>query len=285
MADDRLLLSDSISKHYDERSGSVYVQKKLSIFGPIVGHYRVVVDGDLYDLNDHYSKPIKFGKFIVRSPVEAAINVIAFSTLVVLTIVALLNDPESVDYWTLPFKLLHLFFHSIVHIVPNWSKEDGMDHKKCLRIICGIVFGISRYVVILIYFWRIHWSFFVGLLVLFGLTVKLRFLGELIKTAVAYSVVCVVMCRGECSGLCSVCSLGALLQLGASGSFYFVGQCKGHVYKPWTRDTDRKWIAYHVVSDIGNALWIIGSAYDPSSPVPLAFNEYGSQGFPLCWWP
>ena len=47
----------------------------------------------------------------------------------------------------------------------------------------------------------------------------------------------------------------------------------------------RKWIAYHVVSDIGNALWIIGSAYDPSSPVPLAFNEYGSQGFPLCWWP
>ena len=94
-----------------------------------------------------------------------------------------------------------------------------------------------------------------------------------------------VMCRGECSGLCSVCSLGALLQLGASGSFYFVGQCKGHVYKPWTRDTDRKWIAYHVVSDIGNALWIIGSAYDPSSPVPLAFNEYGSQGFPLCWWP
>ena len=65
MADDRLLLSDSISKHYDERSGSVYVQKKLSIFGPIVGHYSVEVDGDLYDLNDHYSKPIKFGKFIV----------------------------------------------------------------------------------------------------------------------------------------------------------------------------------------------------------------------------
>ena len=137
-----------------------------------------------------------------------------------------------------------------------------MDHKKCLRVICGITFGISRYVVILIYFWRIHWGFLVGMLTLFALTAKLRFLGELIKTTVAYSVVCVVMCSGACSGLCTITVLGALLQIGASGSFYFVGQCKGHVFKPWMRETDRKFVAFHG-SDIGDAM-IISSAYDPS---------------------
>ena len=283
MAEQQLLTSDSsISKQYDEQGG-VYIQKKLDVRGPVVGLYSIEFEGDLYDLNDHYSKPIQIGNFIVRSPIEAAINIFAFVILLGLTVAAVLDDPDSVDYWTTPFKLLHLLFHSIVHIVPNWSKEDGMDHKKCLRVICGITFGISRYVVILIYFWRIHWGFFVGMLTLFALTAKLRFLGELIKTAVAYSVVCVVMCSGDCSGLCSIAVLGALLQIGASGSFYFVGQCKGHVFKPWRRETDRKFVAFHVVSDIGNAMWIISSAYDPS--VSLAYNEFGSQGFPLCWWP
>ncbi len=182
MAEQQLLTSDSsISKQYDEQGG-VYIQKKLDVRGPVVGLYSIEFEGDLYDLNDHYSKPIQIGNFIVRSPIEAAINIFAFVILLGLTVAAVLDDPDSVDYWTTPFKLLHLLFHSIVHIVPNWSKEDGMDHKKCLRVICGITFGISRYVVILIYFWRIHWGFFVGMLTLFALTAKLRFLGELIKT-------------------------------------------------------------------------------------------------------
>ena len=61
-----------------------------------------------------------------------------------------------------------------------------------------------------------------------------------------------------------------------------VGQCKGHIFKPWRRKNDRNLIPYHVLSDIGNAMWIIASAYDPTST--LAFNEFGSQTFPFCWW-
>ena len=286
MKDTRPLLNEDedVTKVYDKHSGSVYFKKKLGIRGPVVGKYSIEVDGELYDLNDHYSTPMKIGDKIIRSPWEAAVNIVGFFTLVTLTVIAYTEDPQSVDYWTVFFKLLHLFFHSVLHIVPNWSKEKGMDHKKCLRIFCGIVFGLSRYIVMLIYFWRIHWSFFVGLLLIFALTLRLRFLGELIKTAIAYIVVCVVMCRENCSGLCTICVVGTLLQLLASGSFYIVGQCNGHKYKPWLRTNDRKFIPYHVVSDIGNAMWIIASAYDPNSSVPLAFDEAGSGSFPFCWW-
>ena len=94
MADQRLLSSDSsISKQYDERGG-VYIEKKLDVRGPVVGTgYSIEFDGELYDLNDHYSKPVKIGNYLVRSPIEAAINIFAFVILLVLTVVA---------FWTIP---------------------------------------------------------------------------------------------------------------------------------------------------------------------------------------
>ena len=53
--------------------------KELDFRGPVVGFYSIVVGEELYDLNDHYSKPwVKEDKVVVRSPVEAGINIIAF---------------------------------------------------------------------------------------------------------------------------------------------------------------------------------------------------------------
>ena len=267
--------------------GSVRVieNKALDFRGAVVGHYSVAVDNELYDLNDHYSKPLFLGdKTIIRSPAEAAINSFALVCLIILSAYAYFQNPESLDYWTLPFKVIHFIFHTIVHIVPNWSSKDGMEHRKCLRIICGIVFGISRYIVLLIYLFRIGTWVFGCVLLVFLLTIKLKFLGELIKTCVAYVAISFAMCQGNCSGMCNVVLLGAALQLAGSGAFYYVGQVHGHFYKPWLRDKERKWIPYHVTSDLGNALFLIGAAYDPKSATPLAFNQPGSHPFPTCWW-
>ena len=52
----------------------------------------------------------------------------------------------------------------------------------------------------------------------------------------------------------------------------------------WLRDKERKWVPYHVTSDLGNALFLIGAAYDPKSATPLAFNQPGQHPFPACWW-
>lgn len=257
--------------------------KELDFRGPVVGFYSIVLGEELYDLNDHYSKPwVKEDKVVVRSPVEAGINIIAFVIISIMTIFAYMKNPVEIDYWTTPFKLVHFFFHTMIHIVPNYSKENGMEHKKCLRIICGILFGLSRYIVIGIYFWRISLYALLGLIVIFGLTTKLRFLGELIKTAIAYITLCYLMCTGECSGLCTVCVVGTFFQLLGSGAFYYVGQVKGHIYKPWLRENDRKYLPFHVLSDLGNAMFLIGIAYDPSKT--LAFNEPGMNEFPFCWW-
>jgi len=160
--------------------GSVRVieNKGLDFRGPVVGHYSVAVDNDLYDLNDHYSKPRFLGnKTIIRSPAEAAINLFALVCLITLSAYAYFQNPESLDYWTLPFKIIHFVFHTIVHIVPNWSSKDGMEHRKCLRIVCGILFGISRYIVLLIYLYRMGTWVFVFVLLVFLLTIKLKFLG------------------------------------------------------------------------------------------------------------
>lgn len=78
------------------------------------------------------------------------------------------------------------------------------------------------------------------------LSIKLSSLSELIKTTVAYALVHVAMCDGESSGLCAISVVVSLLQIGASGSFYFVGHCKGQVFKPWRRESDRNLIPLHV---------------------------------------
>ena len=65
---------------------AVHRGEELGWRGPVVGMYSVVVEGELYDLQDHYSMPrvVPGTKCLVRSPVEAAVNMIAFLVLAVL---------------------------------------------------------------------------------------------------------------------------------------------------------------------------------------------------------
>jgi len=284
--------------------------------GPVVGFYSVVADdGDLYDLNDHYSKPRSFCGVLVRSPVEAFINLAAFTVLLALTIAASLNlntgahsnnsnnshnatvatpsespPAQHIDWLTTVPKLVHLLFHSGVHVFPNFSPQDGLAHRKCVRIICGIVFGLARYVVMFVYAWRLGVPFFVAQLCVFAVMIRARFFGELVKTAVSYVAVTVAMCmQPGCSGMTWLVLLGTVLQLAGSGCFYLVGQCVGHYYKPWRREGDRRLLPYHVVADLGNALWMVATNYDPMGgavAAALPFNVgLGARAvFPQCWW-
>jgi len=201
------------------------------------------------------------------------------------------QEVGDVDWLATSFKLIHLLCHSAIHIVPNYSPKDGLDHKKCMRIFLGITFGISRYIVMFIYAWRISSIFFVIQILIWLITAKMKFLGEMIKTTFSYVAVSIVMCGsfngGQCSGMCYGVICGTILQLAGSGSFYLIGQIKGHYYKLWLREDDRAFLPYHVVADIGNAMWMLSTAYAPQAVgLPaissIAFNnEFGV--FPSCF--
>lgn len=292
----RLLLDPSGSGDGEDSDQSgksinfVGPDKQLDWRGPVVGFYSVVAeDGELYDLNDHYSKPRNFCGILVRSPIESFINLAAFATLLALTIAATTkhDTPQHIDWLTTIPKLVHLFFHSAIHIFPNFSPEHGLAHRKCIRVICGIVFGLARYVVMFVYAWRIGYVFFGVQIFVFAIMLRARFVGELVKTATCYIAVSAIMClQPGCSGMCWLVLLGTVLQLIGSGCFYLVGQCVGHYYKHWRRDDDRVLLPYHVVSDVGNALWMVATSYDPKAATPLAFDVGISvnSSFPQCWW-
>ena len=89
-----------------------------------------------------------------------------------------------VDWLLTTFKLTHLFFHAWIHVLPNFSVEKGMKHLKCPRVVCGIVFGLSRYMVFLILAYRYNVVVCIALASAFVVLSPLRLLGELIKTTV-----------------------------------------------------------------------------------------------------
>ena len=126
---------------------------------------------------------------------------------------------------------------------------------------------------------------FLPLACAFVFLTPLRTCGELLKTAAGVVMVGFAMCsRGDCSGNCYVCGVGALLNLGAGTLFYLVGQCKGHKYKEWMRETDRRLIPFHAVADLGNAVWLIAANYELGGGNDLAFDMGTPHNFPRCWW-
>ena len=268
------------------------VRHDQGLFGPVVGHYSVAQHGTLYDLNDHYSKPRMFYGFLVRSPVECALNFAAFLTLLSMTAYAAQAVPllgvGQPDWLVTSFKLVHLLFHAAIHFFPNFSVEHGLEHLKKPRMVCGIVFGLSRYVVMLILAYRFRiWAFCV-LAVSFVAFSKMRHVGELLKTSIAYGVLGYAMCAAgkTCSGNCWLTMGGGALQIVTGLAFYVVGRCGrgGWRFKEWRREDDRAWVPFHVMADLGNALWIIGANFDPSS-TDIAFDlGLINTTFPHCVW-
>ena len=75
------------------------------------------------------------------------------------------------------------------------------------------------------------------------------------------------------------------MQILATFSFYLVGQCRGHHYREWRRKENRAWVPFHVVSDLGNAIWIIGANYWVLGGVRVAYDVgVVNATFPMCWW-
>ena len=263
--------------------------RELGICGPVVGHYSIENDSKLYDLNNHYSKPRLFWGFLIRSPIECAINYVAFLVLLAMQLYVVQAGPSlkvgHVDWLLTSFKLSHFFFHGCIHLLPNYSIEKGMHHLKCHRVICGIVFGVSRYMVFLIIAWRYeNIAVFVGLIVTFVIFTPMKFLGEQMKTLIATVVLGYVMCSNHCNQNCLLTMVGGVLNVGAGWCFYFRGRCFGWEYKEWRRDNDRAWVPYHVVSDVGNAIWIIAANYNPESGGTTAFDMVGGNTtFSNCW--
>ena len=87
-----------------------------------------------------------FGKYFVRSPVEAGINLSAAVLMLGLIIYdVVVGGWGGVDWFTAAFKFIHFLFHVGVHIFANFSDEEGFEANKCWRAINGAVFGIARY--------------------------------------------------------------------------------------------------------------------------------------------
>merc|ERR1711871_263812 len=263
------LLPDSESNHV--------VIAELSKLGPVVSQYSIEKDGKCYDLHDHYSKPRILWGIFVRSPVEALINLSAFVTLAVITgYAAGQAGSTSLDWWTLPAKLVHLLFHCFIHVIPNFSEERGLKHMLCPRILCGIIFGLARYWVLFVYAWRIGRAYFIVQCVVFAVLFRWsRFAGELVKTALSTLAVCCAMWIQHFGGpfgtvkgsghlmLCVLVAFGTFTQLYGSGAFYLACVREGGVFKEWKREHDRRSLPYHVASDFGNALFICATSFVP----------------------
>lgn len=259
--------------------------------GPPVGHYSEIYAGTCYDLNNHYSMPRTIAGVFVRSPVEAAIN--AFATI--LTIGLMVHDVmthgrNGVDWWTAPFKLIHFFFHVGIHIFANFSDADGFDANKKERAICGAIFGISRYVVLFVYAWRMggpyHLWFILQGVLFAGLELgKTRFLGELIKTTYcAIAIMVAMLSEDKCSWAAYAIGAGLLIQLLGSGTFFVTGLINGWYAKWWLREDDRVPVSYHTLSDIGNVLILVCAAYTPGqAPGSVDTLLWSNSGtFPQC---
>lgn len=246
----------------------------ISFWGPPVGNYSVPYEGTCYDLNDHYSMPRTFfdGKFFVRTPVEAGINLAAAVLvlgLIIYDVVA--GGWGGVDWPTAAFKFIHFVFHVGVHIFANFSDEEGFEANRTVRAINGAIFGIARYLVIFIYAWRMGgpyriW-FILQLVVYVVLTVaKTEILGEVIKTTVsAVAIIVAMLYEGECSIAAGGVILGLIIQLLGTGRYWTTGYRKGWYGKWWLRIDDRATVPYHVLSDIGNVLILVCAVYTPGS--------------------
>ena len=138
----------------------------------------------------------------------------------------------------------------------------------------------------LIIAWRYDLSAFIGLSVTLLVLTPAKFLGEILKSMVAVILLGYIMCTSpRCSGNCWLGALGGTISVSAGWAFYLRGRCSGWHYKEWRRVSDRACIPYQVVSDVGNALWIIALNYNPSSsPVAFDIGMLGNETFPACWW-
>lgn len=151
-----------------------------------------------------------------------------------------------------------------------------------LVCVCVFLFICGR----LIIAWRYDLSAFIGLSVTLLVLTPAKFLGELLKSMVAVMLLGYIMCTSpRCSGNCWLGALGGTISVSAGWAFYLRGRCSGWHFKEWRRVSDRACIPYHVVSDVGNALWIIALNYNPSSSsVAFDVGMLGNETFPACWW-
>lgn len=263
----------------------------VPFWGPPVGHYSEVYAGTCYDLNNHYSMPRTIGGVFVRSPVEAGINLLASVLMIGMIVHDLMtHGRESVDWWTAPLKLIHFVFHIGIHLWANWSEADGFDAHKTPRAICGATFGISRYIVLFVYAWRMggpyHLWFIVQAVLFAGLELgKTEILGEVIKTTYcAIALVVAMLSEDKCSWAAYAVALGLVIQLAGTGTFWVTGNFGGWYAKWWLREDDRQLVPYHVLSDIGNVLILVCATYRPGlAPGTVDKLLWTSSGsFPSC---
>ena len=208
---------------------------------------------ECYDLNNAYSAPSTIFGFLVRSPGEAGVNVLAF--LVLLFYI-------STDDWVVVFKLIHFAFHVLIHSTGRHN-EGGriMERPTTNRVIIGITFGLARYVVLLTYIYRFNPYVCMAQIVAFvGLT-KLRIFGEVVKIMMSYAVITYACLQQEQEGMqpqvYAGLVIGVMLQMIANFGFWLDGVLFGWRGKVWDRRDDRSLVSYHVIADIGNALFLI----------------------------
>jgi len=202
---------------------------------------------------------------------------------------------ECVDWIVAVPKLVHFFFHTGLHVFPEFSDTEKLNTYSKVRAVCGMLMGTAQKMAWLIYTWRMggpcHLWFVISLLAfpLDQFVGKHKVLYQLLEAAYDYSAVCYAMFSADaCSWASYVASVGLILRV-AEGMYIITGQCvsppaRWHG-KWWLREDDRATVAYHVVSDIGNSLMMVCSTYKHSAALgsidPILWLN-GMGPFPQC---
>jgi len=225
--------------------------------GPFIGSYSIARGGAVYDVNDFFSRPRTMCGILVRSPPEAAVNVAALVTLIVY-----FGADFAIDPLITFLKAVHHVFHAGLHALPEWSTATGAPQVvyRKPRVVCGIVMGLTRYAVILTYAYRVHPAWLLAFGAFFGAATALRTLGEIIKTLLAMLLLAHRMAaEPELRARACLLGLAFVCQTIGSGGFYLTCLLRGRVYKLWRRTSDRKLLAWHLISDVGNALFMLSA--------------------------
>ena len=134
-----------------------------------------------------------------------------------------------------------------------------MERPTTIRVIIGITFGLARYVVLLTYIYRFNPYLCMAQIVAFVALTKLRVFGEEVKSMMSYAVItyAVLQQEGMHPQVSAGLVIGFMFQMIGNFGFWLDGVLFGWTGKVWDRRGDRSLVSYHVISDIGNALFVI----------------------------
>ena len=150
----------------------------------------------------------------------------------------------------------------MVHPEYDELKEEFKE-RATFQLICGVAFGLARYIVLLTYIYRFNASLGLVMIAAFAGLTTLRVFGENIKHFTSYAIITYAYIQQQQDEIQTpvyyALIIGFLFQMIGSVGHWLDGFVFGWTGKVWDRHRrdDRKMIPYHLFGDTGNALFLI----------------------------